>query len=445
MNTPGTNLDKADIGEMIAYGGAHFATTILPAFAAYHLMWYCTDVALVPAFAVSMMLMSLRLFGAFYVNFVGLFMNCTQFKDGKYRPYFKWCAIPLAIALALLCTMPVTNLVWKIAWLTVILLACEILNSILSIASLAMLPHLAKNDVDRTKYVSFFITFSILAFLVVGSFLRPAAWFLGDGDWRVGFPMVMALLAILVVPLSFNAWFRLKERYFHAPVHQPALRDLITIILRNRRILLFMAAYAIYVTGNGFKTTTTVYYFSCNLGCPEMLPTVFLAGLIAPLLMQPVMPRLLTLARKETLIVFGLLGATCTCFLIAIAGDNMMGLIVCFVLYGLFTAISANLVFAVMASLSDEIRESTSIQMSDVLSATMRFSDRIGMAISFGVAPMVLAICGYVPLSTEQTPTALAGIKALFIFFTAGGLILAGVFMLVFRAMRRENHLRNTR
>jgi 2-isopropylmalate synthase len=47
--------------------------------------------------------------------------------------------------------------------------------------------------------------------------------------------------------------------------------------------------------------------------------------------------------------------------------------------------------------------------------------------------------------SIEASWQALAGIKALFIFFTAGGLILAGVFMLMFRAMRCEKHLQSTR
>jgi Na+/melibiose symporter-like transporter len=143
------------------------------------------------------------------------------------------------------------------------------------------------------------------------------------------------------------------------------------------------------------------------------------------------------------------LGAAAASFLMLAAGNNPFALLGCLVVYGLFTAITANQVFTVMASFADEIRECNGIQMSEILAATSGFTYRTGAAVASGIAPLVLALTGYMSpiadstgnlVSVAQTPTALLGIKALFIFGTAGGMILAGAIMLRFRSAQAPEH-----
>jgi len=434
--------EKAHWTEKPAFGGAQFAACIYPAFVAYHLTWYCTDVALIPPLVTGVLLFGMRLFGALYDNAVGVFINRTQFRDGKYRPYYKWCAVPYAVSLALLCTMPVTSLAARVVYLAVMLIFCAIFNSVIGTATFAMIPYVAKSDVDRTKFVSFCIVCSILTYILIGTFLPPLVEFLGNGDKRVGFPSAMTLLAILAVPLLFAAYFLLKERHFTVAASTATIRELVTTVTQNRRLLFFFAGYGIYATANGFKNQTTYFYLTYNMERLDLLPVVIFAGLASPLAMQVVIPRLLALARKETLLVVGLFGAAGGSLLMAAAGRNPAALIACVVVYGMFTAVFANLVYAVMASFTDEIMESKSIRMSDVLAATMRFSDRVGIAVTGGMVPLVLWLSGYVAPSleqlaagqvAEQSATALAGIKALYIFLTAVGLILAGLAMLQLR------------
>ena len=439
--------EKAGTSEKLALGGAQFASCFLPAFLAYHLMWYCTDVVLISPWATGFLMMLPRMFGACYDNALGLFMNRTHFKDGKFRPYFKWCAIPFAVSLSLLCYMPATSLAGKIVYIVVILLSCELFSAAMITATYAMIPYLAKSDVDRTKFVSFCVACSILSYIVVGSLLLPMADFLGNGDRRIGLPLTLTLLALLATPLHFTAYFCLKERHYTVPSSTPTLNELVTAITQNRRLMLFFAGYGVYIMANGFKSLTTYYYVLYVMGHPKLLPTVLLAGLVSPLVMQPVLPLLLALARKETLIAVGLFGASVASLLMLAAGNHTVALISCVVLYGMFTAITANLVFALMASFSDEILGCKNIPMSDILSATMRFGDRVGIALAGGMAALVLGFCGYVAPTTEQataglvaeqSATALAGIKALFILCTAGGLILAGLTILKLRNVSRR-------
>jgi len=449
MSNSDATPEKANLSERFAFGGAQFASCLFPAFTTYYLMGFYTDVALISPWVTGVLLMFLRLIGACNEYVVGLFMNRTRFRDGKYRPYFKWCAVPYAVSLALLCLTPVTSMTGKIAFAAAMLFTCELFSSALSTAAHAMVPYIARGDVDRTRFVSFSNASCILTFIVVGTFLLPIAdffaTFFGNGNRQVGLPLTLTLFAVIAVPLHLNAYFRLQERHFVVSTRKPAVRELLSAITHNRRLLLFMLGFGVYTIANAFKSQIGWYYVTYNMGRPELLPVVILAGLISPLAMQPVMPRLAARVAKETLIVIGLFGAAASAFLMLAAGNSPAALLGCLVLYGLFTAITANQVYTVMASFADEISSRNEIQMSEILAATTGFTYRAGAAIAIGIASLVLALTGYMTPTPDdagnlatitQSPTALWGIKALFIFSTAGGMVLAGVIMLKFRSVR---------
>jgi GPH family glycoside/pentoside/hexuronide:cation symporter len=94
------------------------------AFSSYYLLVFYTDVAQIPATATAALLMGLRLFSAADGHILGLLMNRATFKSGKYRPYFKWCALPFAISLAGLGLMPEMSVAGKIAYAALTLLIC---------------------------------------------------------------------------------------------------------------------------------------------------------------------------------------------------------------------------------------------------------------------------------------------------------------------------------
>ena len=437
MTRTNVRPEKASAAEMLSFGGAQFATCIFMAFSAYYLMGFYTDFALIPPAATAVLLMTLRFYSAASDQFVGLFINRASFKGGKYLPYLKWFALPFAISLVALGQSPEISVAGKIAYAACTLLLCDLFRSVLNTAALSMLPYFAKGDADRTKFVSFANAGSILAYITVGTFMMPLANFFGGGDTRTGFALTLPLFALIAVPLHFNAYFRLKERHYDGPSNKPAIRDIFSAIARNRHIRLFMAGYCLYAMADSFKSQTTYYYMTYNMERPDLLPVIIMVGLLSSLAAQPIIPRLLAFVGKEILIVVGLFAAACSSFLMLAAGSNPFALIVCAAFYGMFAAVAGNLVFAVMASFADEIRERKKIYMSDVLLATMSLSYKVGIAIASGVAPMTMAMYGYSAQTASQPAATLAGIKALYILCAASGMALSGIAMLLFRYARQ--------
>ena len=425
--------DKMRISEMLSYGGAQFSTAIYMAFSSYYLMMFFTDIAMISPAVVAVMLFCYRIFCAADTQVVGLFINRKSYKDGKYRPYFKLCAIPFAISIIVLGITPSIPFSIRILFAALAIILCDLCWSVLHTAAISMLPYLATDDISRTKIMSFSNSSSIIAFILVGSFTLPLVNLLGGGDRNKGFLLTLTIFAIIIIPLYLNAYFKLNERFFTESEKKPVVKDIFIAIGKSRRVMVFFAGYCIYQIADTFKNLTTYYYMTYVMERPDFMPVVMMAGLISPLMMQPVIPRLLNYVKKEVLIVFGLFAAAGACVLMFIAGHHPYALLCCIVLYGFSTAITANLVFAVVASFSDEMRANNDMNMSEILTAVFDFSSNVGVAVAGGIAATTLAWLGYSANASSQSPGVLTGIRMLYIVFTAFGLILSGVMMLIFR------------
>jgi len=425
--------EKINVSELLSFGGAQFASNIYRAFSAYYIMMFCTDMALFPVAMTGVLLFCYRLVSALDDQALALLINRVNFRDGKYRPYFKWCALPFAISFTAMALTPAINATYRIIFFTLMLFICELCSSALYTASTSMLPYLAQGDVNRTKFVSFSNSGAILAFIVIGTFLLPLADFFGGSDKNKGFAIVFALFSIIAVLLHFIAYINLKERYYVDTPRKRAIKDMFLNIIRNKRIMFFLTGYFLYSMADAFKSMTTYYYATYNLQRQDLLPVIILTGLLSPLAVQPFIPKLLTYAKKESLIVGGLFASCCTSLLMLAAGNRPFALIPCIALYGFVTAIVANLVFTVIASFSDEIRLVQNMSMSEILAACLSLSANIGAAISSGASPMIMGAFGYSAQNAIQTPEALFGFKTLYIHCTATGMALSGIAMLMFR------------
>ena len=436
----GEKIEKIDTAEMFSFGGAQFAASTFVAFLSYYQLAFFTDIALIPPAATAVLLLCYRLFSAVDTQVIGVFINRTRFKDGKYRPYFKWCALPFAMSLAALGLTPGVGAPVRIVYAAIVLVVCDICWSAIHTASVSLLPYVAGDDITRTKFMSFSNASSIIAFIVIGTLLLPAADLFGGGDRNTGIALVLVLLAVVSVPLIFNAYFRLKERHYVETADKPAIKDIFLAVGRNKRVMLFLAGLCLYFMADSFKNLNTYYYVARVLGRQDMLPVIIMAGLISPLVMQPVIPRLLKYAKKEALIIIGLFAAACSCFLMLAAGNQVIALIVCVVLYGVFTSIVANLTYTVIASFSDEMQIRQNISMSEILAAIMNLVSNIGSAIASGAAAFAMSAFGYSAEAASQTPGAVMGIRVLYILCTAGGMVLAGAVMLLFRRSSNETN-----
>ncbi|MCL2045684.1 MAG: MFS transporter [Oscillospiraceae bacterium] len=424
------NIKRANASEMLAFGGAQFSTSIFMAFLSYYLLMFLTDVVMIPPAYAAVLLLIFRIISAVDAQFVGIFINRMKFKDGKYRPYFKWCTLPFSLSMAAIGVTTKINTGFRLPYVAAMLIFCELSWTVLNTASISLLPYLAQDDFSRSRFMSFSNSSAILAYIAIGTFMLPLAGFLGSGNMEKGFALTLVLFAIITIPLLFNAYFRLNERHYSESRGKPSLKDIFVAIGRNKRVILFMTGFCIYSIADSFKNSATYHFLSHVLKRGDLLPIFIFFGLITPLAVQTIIPSLLKYAKKESLIVFGLFATACVCLLMLFIGDRPVALVVCVVLYGVFTAIVANLVYTVVASLSDELRAQEGLSMSEILSSTMNLSSNLGAAIAGGSSAFVMGISGYSPMVSVQTPGAIFSLRALYTLCPAVCMAIAGFVMI---------------
>jgi Na+/melibiose symporter-like transporter len=267
--------------------------------------------------------------------------------------------------------------------------------------------------------------------------MMPLIGIFGGGNAKTGFLVTMSLLAVIIAPVCFSAYFFLREKNIAGSAEKPPLKKMYKAILQNKRLLLFFAGYCIFYMADSFRSQTAYYFVTYNLGRQELLPIIIMAGLISPLLMQPLIPKMLAFASKEALVAIGTLGASAVGFLLLAFSDYPYALIAAAILYGVFTAVFGNLNFAVMASFADEMHKRHNMYMSDILAATSTLFYKVGIAIASGAAPLIMSMTGYAAQAARQSGGALMGIKMLYITCNAAALAVAGVIM-IFVRLRKE-------
>jgi GPH family glycoside/pentoside/hexuronide:cation symporter len=340
--------------------------------------------------------------------------------------------------------MPGVSLTGKIIYAAVTLMLCELFRSILGTSGISMLPYIARTDADRSKFVAFSNTCAIVAYLIIGTFMLPLAKLFGGGELNRGYAPTLLTFAIIAFPLNMCAYFYLTEKNVIISETKPPLSQIYSVILKKRRLLIYYIGYCLYYMADAFRSVTTYYYMTYNLGRPDLLPVVIMAGLLSPIAMQPIIPKLLKFATKETLIAVGNIGASAAVFTMLAFADNPYALIVYAVIYGLFASIFGNLNFAVMASFSDELQTRNNLQMSEILSATMTLFYKLGIAVASGAAPLVMALTGYSALAPVQNAGALTGFKMLYIICNASLLAVSGIILIFVGKGARDAGIQDT-
>ncbi|RRD45615.1 glycoside-pentoside-hexuronide (GPH):cation symporter [Tessaracoccus sp. OH4464_COT-324] len=260
----------------LSFGLGTLGRDMSAALVSLYLMYYLTDVARVPASAtaaVTVVLVVLRVFDALNDPIMGLIIDNTRSRWGKFKPWIAlggvlWAAATLAIFVD-------TGLTgWAfIVWFTVIYLLWSVAYTINDIAFWSMLPALSQEQRERERIgAAARIVANIGLFTVVVTVL-PATKALGErlGDERLGW---LAFAGVLVaLKLLFQLLTLLFAEQQTEPEHRPtSLREVVSVIGRNDQLLWVTAAMLCFMAGYMTVTSLGIYWFKYVHGNEDDYP-----------------------------------------------------------------------------------------------------------------------------------------------------------------------------
>src|SRR5215469_11944782 len=248
-------IQKLSFGEKTGYAlGDMAANFVFQAMLALQLDFYTHTFGLTAAQAGTLFLV-VGLGVACFNPVMGVIADRTKSKQGKFRPWLLWTAVPFGLISILTFTTPQLSPGAKIiyAWTTYILL--RVIYTINNVPYASLTAVMTSDPDERTSISSYRQIAANSAGFIIASLAIPMVKFFGHGNDARGYQLTMGLLSALSVIFFIVAFFCTRERIQPDPRQKTSLVQDLSDLLQNRPwAMLFLATLfyfaAIVVRGN---------------------------------------------------------------------------------------------------------------------------------------------------------------------------------------------------
>lgn len=423
------------LSENISYAALSFGQTLLGMFVSTYILYYYTDVLLLPAAAVSVLLLIVRLFDGVIDPLIGHYMDRRSFKNSKFKGYLiRWA--PAFFLLSILLFTPFRLPGTPLFFVCFILYTLwSFVSSIMENVCGALAISLSADQAQRRQLNTFRIVASILATLIVTYLSLILVQQLGQGSEQKGFFYTTVLFTLLTA-LAICPSMKLIEERNYQPTSLLNLRQCLRVLLTHRVLRFFLLMYLSHQAASAFKTQIAIYYFKYAFERMDLVPTFFLLGRIASLSAQPMIVFFAKHFKILHLMMVGFIGSGLCMLAIIFTGSSVWGLIALASLGSVFSAFPANLAFTYSAEIVDQLSLGNNNSFSGIVVSLMGLSSKIGSSLAGSAVALVLALSAYVP-NTAASKSSLFGIQVGFIGLTAALYLLSA--HLAFQSYRTQN------
>lgn len=444
---------KDKIGYAAGDIGNNFTFFLVSSF----LMLFYTDVWGIEPKTVGTLFVVSRIVDAF--TDVGMGTIVDRFagnKDGKFRPFIKWGAIPVAVAAFLLFQSGLKDLSYGtklvVMYITYILWG-SICYTFINIPYGSMASAITPEADQRTELSTFRTLGATIAQLVIG-FVTPFIIYkkvAGQPDLLLAgrFPLVAGLYGIIAVIAYFTCYkFATervdinresggkKENIFTGMGNVIANRSLISIIVVSICLLLGMiliGSMNAYVYRNYFENSTGMQ----------------LAGLVTTVPMLITAPIAMKLGQgmgKKEATVLGLFGAGAMYFLLYLLKVKNMyvflaGTGMAYVFLGIFNTLT----WAMITDVIDDLEIKNGVRDDGKVYAIYSFARKLGQAFAGGLGGYALSAVGYVKGASVQTAEVNLGIYNSATLIPAIALIIGGLVVLFIYPLSKKQVEKNNK
>lgn len=320
------------------------------------LLFFYTDVFLIPAVSVTTLMFVARIFDAVNDPIMGSIVDKTRTKWGKLRPYLLATILPLALVTILLFYAPALSVKGKLIYAYITYLSFGIIYTICDVPFWGLASAMTPNPKERIWFISFARLFhsvgGALPILIIPLFLWLANDNLKKGYFSAG--LFIGIIGATLFSLSF---FGTKERC-NLDEKKPSLMDNVKFFMMNRPLQLVVVANIIGFA-RAMAIVASLYVATYLLGDGKFNMLILGAWGVAGYIGMIITPKL---ANKFNYRQMYYLSAAIGIFafvLLYILGYNKISIAVCMFIAGMPYGIVSNINYAMIADSVDYVEWKT--------------------------------------------------------------------------------------
>ena len=401
---------KLTFREKYSYGVGAFGKDLVYAFVATYLMMFFTDeVGLSSVFVGGLFFVS-RFWDAINDPMMGMIVDNTNTKYGKFRPWLLIGTLINAVVLVFLFLNPINFLSGKMVYVycAIAYILWGMTYTIMDIPYWSMIPSFTSDASERDKISVIPRIFATIGGSTVNTFGLMLISFLGVGSSSVGYFRLGLGISIVFIISTLVTVFNVEERNTVENKEKIKIKEVFSILLKNDQLLVIIASVIIYHIALFLVGGFALYFFKYAIQ-NESLYAIF-TGLstIAQVCALMLFPKLVSkLSRKIVygmacvLPIIGFLGM----FLISGISTNPILLCMAGIVYNLGFALSSASTTVMMSDAVDYGEYKVGKRSESIVFSMQPFIVKFATAFSGLIVGVGLNIINYVPNAIQSSQT----------------------------------------
>ncbi|HHQ6578698.1 TPA: MFS transporter [Serratia fonticola] len=428
---------KVGVREKIGYGFGDLASNLSFGFVSLFLLFFYTNIYGISAVQASLIFVIARVLDAVFNIFVGYFIDKTQTRHGKLRPYLLYGAVPLGI-LTVLCFSTFDSdykFYYALITYTLYCLAYTAVNTPYS----AMTNMLTQHEGSRASLSVYRFVLAIVGYLIVST--TADVLISQFTDQKMGYVFAVSCFSLLATFFFLACFGMTKERVKSLPDQKaPTLKEMITAVSGNLPLIhlslftvFFYIAYTVWMA-------IAIYFIKYTLGDESCTAKFFMIQSAAYVAGTVISEKIISLMGKKKMVQLGLLiGIVGLLFQYFLAGDNAYLIMTGVCLYSITLGMGFVAMWSMIADTVEYAEWKHGVRTEGAIYGFFNFITKIAMAIGGGCAGLML---DYFDYSSEHiSANALNGINMMMTLFP--GLMFALGMLFIFFYKLDEHTYRN--
>ncbi len=414
-------MQKLTWGAKISYGIGAFGKDLVYAIVATFFMFYLTDTCKISPIFIGNLFLAARLFDAINDPIMGLVVDNTRTRWGRFRPWILLGTILNAIVLVFLFLNPGLSGTQQLVYIATTYILWGLTYTLMDIPFWSMIPALTDDEKERDTISVIPRIFASAAWMLIGSFGLPLVQKLGNGDQALGFAWLGGIVAAVFLFCSIITFTFVKDRFSirqEQNRNRTTVREMVRILIKNDQVIVVLILSLLFNISFQLSNGFAVYYFKYVIGIQNMVSSYLLAAGIAQLCGLFGYPFFSSCFGRKT--VFA-----------ASAGFPVIGFLL--LLLGVFPAnetllwwsifltgacvnfgigLSLGILTVMLADVVDYGEYKLGTRNESILFSTQTFVVKLAGALSGFITGTGISLIGFIP-DAVQTPAATAGIRGI--------------------------------
>lgn len=383
--------------ERLSYASYFVGQNIIFGLVGTYLMLFYTDYMGLTAASVGLLFLVARIWDAINDPMMGIIVDKSNLKGGKFKPWLNFSVIALPVATILLFINPGLSGSAKLVYAYVTYIAWGMVYTVCDVPIFSLSTSITPNINERVSLLSSGRVAAGIAGLISAVLLMP---FVQAAGWMAAAVVLSIISLITMVPQMKHT----KERVV-VERKSMGMKEIFQYLRQNKYMQIIILSYAMLI--GAIATIGMNNYFAIYLmGSESYIPIIGLIMGLSSLFAAMIAPRMIGKLGKKAFLVWSLIIGIAASLIFYIVGYSNLVLTLTLIAIRTITTFVPIVLFGMFTSDCIEYgTQKTGIRAEALTFSMQTFITKMAFAVGAALTAFVLSMSGYVPNAEQSAHT----------------------------------------